>query len=449
MRRIDRVAAAAALIAVGLAILGAAAGPATSATNQSGEKNFAGPAAMCPGNDWNCVGPEAFPVSQDGTENVIVCMGDTAACADSSQNGESNKIECVDEQSGGPSAIQTCGPFDQSGGRNEAVFRLSFTTDDGSTQCAVQTGEIAQDGEENQLKADFRIVQTTTSGATQAQDGRQVLEADQEADEKNQSDVDQVQIQKASGDAATQNQNTGAALAACGGAPPDCNPTSAGPTQPVACLSLDQTVFGGSENISKLLQDVKQEAETTTAVASQQQGTFGTGSDARVHQEAPDDGKNVDVADQKVEQKVIAPNDGESAFQQQVEDPQCCGFGSQLGGTGNEESINQTVKQEGGVDPFQTGIATAIGFSPTGKCIVNQKVENDGGTADQTPSSEPCTEPLVASAACFSGGEGGGCDTASGEEVAICAEGFEPVFDEETGRPECVEVGEPTTSSIG
>lgn len=454
MRRIDRVAAAAALIAVGLAIMGAAAGPAPSATtSQSGEKNFAGPAGMCPGDEWNCVEPDAFPVTQTGDENVIVCIGSTefstAACATSSQDGESNKIECVDEKTDVPTAAQTCGPFFQDGAnaRNEAVFRLTSENDEGSTQCASQTGEIVQDGETNDLKVDFRIMQTTTSGGTQTQEAYQVVDADQDAEEKNQSDVDQVQVQKASGDAAEQRQNANSGECASI-VPADCNPASAGPTVPVTCLSLDQDVFGGSENISKLLQDVKQDAQSSVANADQQQGSFvGTGSDARIHQEAPDDGKNVNVADQKVEQKLIAPNDGEDADQDQIEDPQCCGVGSQEGGQDNEESINQTVKQEAGDDADQTGIATAIGFSPTGECIASQSVENNAGKADQSVKSEPCDPILVASATCFSGGEGDGCEATPSGEVDICADGFDLVFDEETGRPECVEFEEPPPSS--
>jgi hypothetical protein len=434
MRRIDRVVVAAALIAVGLAIMGSAAQGAPSATNQTADRNFAGPMSMCPGSGWSCT--DQFPVAQDGNENVILCVGDTAACADSTQNGESNKIECRDEQDGGSLAVQTCGPFTQTGGNNEALFRLAFETDDGSTQCGLQSGEITQDGETNDLKVDFRIVEQTSSGTTQVQEAHQVVIADQEAEEKNQSDVDQVQIQKASGDASTQRQNANQ-LACAETVPPDCAPAFAGPTQPVACLNLEQDV-DGSENISKLLQDVKQEAQTNVATADQQQGAFGTGSDARVHQDAPDDGKNVDVADQKVEQKLIAPNGGETADQDQIEDPQCCGVGSQAGGQGNDETINQTVKQEAGDDADQTGIATAIGFSPTGKCQANQKVENNAGTADQSPSSEPCDEILAASAACFSGGEGGGCEAASGEGVNVCADGFDLVFGE-SNDPACVQ----------
>ena len=453
MRRIDRVVAAAALIAAGLAIAGAAARPAPSATPQSGEKNFAGPADMCPGGDWNCVGPESFPVEQEGQENIIVCVGATAtaACANSTQDGQSNKIECVDERSGGTAATQTCGPFTQSGGHNEAVFRLAFETDEGMTQCGVQMGEIEQDGVTNDLKADFRIVQTITSDTEQTQEARQTLTAEQDAEEKNQSDVDEVQIQKASGAAEEQDQNSGEGFGGggCGTtAPPDCNVPNAGPSDPVTCLSLDQFVSGGSENISKLLQDVKQEAESSVDDADQEQGDFDTGNDARIHQSAPDDGKNVDIADQKTEQKLIAPNDGEDADQDQIEDPHCCGFGSQEGGQDNEESINQTVKQEAGDGADQTGVALAVGFSPTGECIASQSVENNAGKADQSVSSEPCDEPLVASATCFAGGESeGGCEASPDAEVNLCAPGFEFVDDVETG-PRCEEIEGPPETTI-
>jgi hypothetical protein len=94
-----------AVVAFGLLLIGAAAGPAAGQTAQDGERNFAGPASMCPGSDWNCT--STFPVAQSGTENVIVCVGDTAACAGSTQTGDVNKIECTSEVKNAAASTQS------------------------------------------------------------------------------------------------------------------------------------------------------------------------------------------------------------------------------------------------------------------------------------------------------------------------------------------------------
>ena len=266
------------------------------------------------------------------------------------------------------------------------------------------------------------------------QEAHQVVLAEQEnAVDNNQSDVDQVQIQKASGNATKQLQNTGSTACSAMHFPShaDCTDEGlAGPDEPYTCLNLSQDADDEGENISKLFQDVKQEAASKASDAEQQQGAPGGGNDGQIHQSADfDDGKNVDVADQKTEQKLVASE----ADQSQFEDPHCCGVDSQDGGEDNEESINQSVKQEAGPDALHEASAIGVGVSPTGECKVNQAVEIGEDSAHVSKSQEPC-EILAVNTTCVSGEEGG-CSTVTDPDAA-CRDGF--FLDEGEGGLACV-----------
>lgn len=386
-------------------------------TVQDGEWNYAGPASSCPGPHWNCVGSDAFPVAQTGTENVIVAS-DQVGCVGSTQSGASNTFSCTLDDSPQP---QTCEIDQLEGGHNVAICKLTHVNTSGDIQCAVQRADIHQAGITNQLKADFRIVQQLTSGSSQTQGASQILIATQDADEKNQSEVEQVQIQEASGDATVQRQNAGD-CALPPSEPPiplDCAPEDPGfgPDTPNTCVHLIQRIppAGDSENISKLKQEVKQQAVTTADGAVQTQGTPTSGNDAHIDQSAPPTidqsapptGKNVDVADQYTEQKLVAPDNLlDAPTQSQFEDPGCCGR-SQDGGEDNEETINQWVYQEAGPDAEQ--VASAKGYaesqspSMTDECTITQNLQNNGGTADVSEKQEPC-DVLFVGTMCSSGG---------------------------------------------
>jgi hypothetical protein len=453
--------AAVAIVAVGLAIAGAAARPAPSAdlslpvstpvasalqklmttgvlpTDVRGEPgvwNFAGPAAQCPGPGWNCVTPGVLPITQNGTVNIAVA----ANCTGGEQNGVVNKMECIHEQKSGQFAHQTCGtasaPIEQDADHNELICKLIYdVTTTKPTQCVLQEAHFDQDGVTNKFKGQLRIVQqmSTKSGGSQRQDARQRINGVQDAEEKNESEVEQVQIQKATGNATSQSQNAG--CAGVSGAPPaagDCTDSGGdSPISPYTCLKVDQRVDDGGDNISKLKQEVKEDALTSytgSSVTSQQQGEPDGGNDGDIDQEvgseselagvfgngSSDEGKSLGVADQYTYQTL--PTRG-GLNQEQYEDPSCC-FGSQDGGgRDSEEVINQWVEQKANDDALQVAKATGESRSP-GKCTINHDLRNNGGTVDES-ASEP-SEPedvgcpfLEVRSECTSGGGGGGFTT--------------------------------------
>jgi hypothetical protein len=363
---------------------------------QDGDLNYAGPA--CPGSEWDCEPIGTEPIEQTGSVNVF---------------------ECVMEQTVAAPGVyaQACPSVTQNGGQNSALIKLTHVNTGGSMQCAVQSADVTQTGVTNELKAMFRIVQETKIGPVQEQDARQRLTLLQTALQENKSDVEQVQIQKATGNATDQEQNTG-----CGGTIPsevDCWPETQKLSEPYTCASIEQVIgFGGaSDNISKLKQEVKEEAATTVATANQQQGTINGGNEGRVHQEAPPEGKSVDIADQYTYQKLVAPRRGIDANQEQFEDPICCGRSSQVGGTDNQEVINQVVEQLAGRFAFQNATAIGEAVSPNGGCLISHTVKNNGGEVQESVSADPCPI-LILGTECVSAGESDGC-------FSTCPEGFE------------------------
>jgi hypothetical protein len=464
MRKRGLLAATGALVAVGLAMSGAAAPPTPGAelpvsaldsvietgelpadvTGEPGEWNFAGPASACPGPGWNCTTVGDGPVVQTGAVNIAQCVG--IDCVGITQVGDVNKIECAPpEEKTNPTAVQECGPFNQGGDHNIAIFKLIYDVNQGSTQCVLQKGEITQEGVTNYFKAQFTAKMTTTTGLTQTQDARQRLVVNQTADERNESEIQEVQVQDATGNATTQNQNT-----SCPVNPPgavvDCNPASLGPATPYACLNLTQRAAPGGENLSKLKQEVKQDAQTTATTATETQGTATGGNDARVHQEVgevvevPDEdlfvavaevfvpsatGKNVGLADQYTYQTLP---DRALLAQSQYEDPFCCG-GSQLGGdpdAGGEETSKAWVQQEANRNALQIAEATGVTASSSGECTVTHNLDNNGGTV-QTSQADgpPCA--VTGTSAC-TGSVEGSCTSTN------CSE--DEFFNPETGRCE-------------
>jgi hypothetical protein len=377
-------------------------------TEEPGEWNFAGPASDCPGPGWNCVTPGAAPVHQTGTVNILVAD----VCDGSTQAGLVNQMHCSqvieDEEKEAPFIHQTCGtdaePIEQTGGgHNELICKLIYdVTTTGPAQCVLQEGDFEQDGVTNKFKGQFRIVQQMSSGGTQTQDARQRIKGRQDAEEWNESEVQQVEIQKLTGSATQQNQNTGCPTA-LQPTPPlvpaagDCNEDFEGPDAPYTCLKLTQEVASGGKNTSKLKQEVKQDAQTTSLVGTETQGTPNGGNDADVHQEVgggeetaalneePDEtGENLGLADQYTYQTLPVRI---GLLQNQYEDPFCCSD-SQFGP--GEETINHWIQQVAG--PFATQVARAKGVSrtPDGVCTIHHNIENNGGDVQESRTEEPC-----------------------------------------------------------
>jgi hypothetical protein len=421
----------------------------TDVRGEPGVWNFAGPAAQCPGPGWNCSPLGVLPITQTGTVNVAYAQ---EACPKINQTGTYNKLECVDEEKEAQFAHQTCGTsggqITQTGDHNELICKLIYdVTTTKPTQCVLQEAHFDQNGITNKFKGQLRIVQQMKSGGAQVQDARQRINGNQVADEKNESEVEQVQIQKATGNATSQSQNAGCAAS---GAPPaasDCTESGAGPTTPYTCLRLDQSVDDGGDNISKLKQEVKQDALTSytgSSVTNQTQGQPTGGNDGDIDQivgsdgelgvlgnGSSDEGKSLGVADQFTYQTLPDRPDLE---QEQYEDPSCC-FGSQSGGgEDSEEIINQWVEQKANDDAMQEARARGASESE-GKCAVNHKLQNNGGFVDNSQTEDgQCV--LIVESECVAGGEGGCTSTCPPGEL----------FNEETGK--CEDAPDVTVASL-
>lgn len=410
-------------------------------TVQDGERNYAGPASGCPGPDWNCVTPGAFPVLQIGTENVIIAS-EPGDCVNNEQEGGKNTFDCTIGDDPGEEilALQECG-VSQDGTHNVAICKLTHANIEGlSPQCAVQRVSIIQTGTAtvtNQLKADLRITQQLSSGPIQVQDGRQSVDVTQGASHKNQSDVEQVQIQTATGNATQQYQNAG-----CNAPIPppidDCADGGYPLTHPTTCAFITQEIpAGDSENIAKLKQEVKQQATTSNVLATiQQQGLPTGGNDADIHQAVPmTGGTNTEVVDQYTQQQLVAPGPAilDDLDQLQYEDPVCCGRRSQEGGqpgADSEELIGQTIVMQAGRDATQVASAKGVAQTPNGGCWISQTIQIEGAsTSVSVGLPESCPEFDVLSNCTDSLFEGPGCET-----IVTCPSGS--FFNEETGQCE-------------
>lgn len=424
-------------------------------TIQDSPRNYAGPPSGCPGADWNCVTPDAFPVHQTGAVNVIVATEPDDCVLENRQEGDSNTFDCTigDDESERTLALQECG-VTQLGDTNVAICKLTHENNgDSSPQCAVQRVDITQDGIDNQLKADLRIIQHLSTGLIQVQDARQVVIANQGASHKNQSDIEQVQIQTATGDATQQFQNAGCNAPAPPTPVEDCAAPGGFPlTHPTTCAFITQEIpAGDSENIAKLKQEVKQQATTTNVVATrQQQGLPTGGNDADIHQSVPaTGGVNTEVADQYTQQQLVAPRHA-TVQQSQYEDPVCCGTRSQDGGRpgqDSEELIGQTITMQAGPNAIQEASAKGVAQTPNGGCWISQNIQIDGaGTSVSVGLPESCPEFAVVSNCTDALDEGEdevpqpGCET-----FVTCEEGFS--FNEDTGQCEPVFVGSVRTNA--
>jgi hypothetical protein len=461
MRKKGLPAVAVIIVAAGLAMAGATARPAPTAdlstalepltalesliatgvlpadvTGEPGVWNFAGPASACPGPGWNCVTPGVFAVQQNGTVNVLVAS--PAQCTGSQQAGVYNQMHCVEEEKELANAHQTCGteaaPIDQDAQYNELICELNYdVTSTEPTQCVLQEGHFVQSGpaapnddpaETNKFKGQFRIVQqmsVKSADGKQTQDARQRIDGKQTAKQWNQSEIQEVETQKLTGSATTQEQNAGCPL------PPeefpdagDCNPAvdpdpsdpdvGPGPTTPYTCVDLTQIVRGGKENISKLKQELQQDAQTTAMVATETQGQPTGGQDGAIHQEIIAGGsRNLGVANQYTYQTLpdedrLLP--GQVLTQTQIEDGTCC-FGTLVGETEGEEAVVQVIQQKAGPRASQLAEATGISSSAGGGCIVTHNIENNGGDAQTSRAADPPCAITSVSGCSASGGEGG------------------------------------------
>ena len=379
-----------------------------SVVHQAGDKNYAGP--NCPGKGWNCTAEaRVVQIAAAGGQNRAECTGGTLGAGGQTclvvQTGGDNNARCV-ERSTAAAQAQSC-TITQTGARNDAMIDQSVDQNAGSTQAVTQEASLTQTsgGNFNHGSISQSAKQSTHDGPEQTQRADQSMVVNQVASggADNKLNADQVQDQNADG-GLTQFQNFDQA------ALPDCLPVSPS-TSPHVCANLAQSSQAG-DNKAHLRQLVKEDAKSNDA-ATQNQGNFAGGFDARVHQDSVSGRQQNDANQDKRQHAKGAPG----STQTQVDPLYCCGTGSQAGGSGNRESIDQASVQDAS-EPLAFQDSTLIGQSltPNGTCDVKQHARNNSDSTTNSASLSPCPFLLVATE----------CSSAVEEEPAGCT-AFAPI----------------------
>jgi uncharacterized repeat protein (TIGR01451 family) len=394
---------------------------------QLGKRNYAGP--RCPGKGWNCTNKTR--VLQWGTDNVVQCQPSGSVVQRINDNGNQkcvivqnnptarNVASCV-ERSDAATAVQDCN-IAQNGIANVAAVEQLVETSRGPTLDATQTATVTQTGAtiKNVLELRQKVKQDVdpsddTGDDTDDNDdatpsdanptGTVQEDAHQRADivqsalraGNNSTLIRQRQKQHAHG-GDVQLQNT------LPGTTGDCAPNPNGPSTPNECVNLAQTAVGGN-NLNDLVQKIRQKARTNV-VATQTQGAATGGIDARVHEETVT-GSSLNQATQVKKHKMRgAPGSSQTQF-----DPvACCGADSQTGGSGNTETINQSVSQRASEDgALQSAHLFAESLTPQGTCEANQQASNNADSTTNTATFSPCPF-LLLETSCSNSSDGGGC----------------------------------------
>jgi len=391
---------------------------------QRGKRNYAGP--NCPGRQWSCTtARKVVQISARGGVNraVFAVKQQQEECTAPSDND----VHCKQRNDATPAVAQECTIL-QTGGVNRAHVEQVSHQRTGSLQTVQQKCTVTQtstDGGDNYLHVRQDVNQSVKSGETQNQNAYQLLEVTQttSGDGDNQVHVSQSQDQKATGGTRqSQNASPESPLG-------DCHDFGLSPEEPNACVTIDQFAEAG-DNAVHLRQRIDQEATTKTR-AWQQQGSPEGGIDGRVHQDT-DTGTSVNNADQDKSHRVKAAS---GSTQIQYDPTACCGIGSQIGGVGNRESIDQDVKMAASEGAYATQEATVYGTSssPTGDCTIAQNVKTETGQSHVRESLEPCPV-LIVTTICTGASEGegerttGSCESSTSTE---CPPGF--FMPDETG----------------
>jgi pyruvate/2-oxoglutarate dehydrogenase complex dihydrolipoamide acyltransferase (E2) component len=266
---------------------------------------------------------------------------------------------------------------------------------DGSTQTVTQDATLTQTsaGAFNHGTIRQSTKQTTKTGDVQTQTGDQSAKSVQTASgsASNQLNVDQSQDQNAK-DGTSQQQNASAPTL------PDCAPGTF-TFFPHTCSNISQSSEAGN-NDAHLTQKVKESADTA-AIATQQQGNFGGGVDARIHEDTVSGKQHDDANQDKRQHAKAAPG----SSQTQVDPMFCCGAGSQFGGTNNKESIDQSTSQDAtSADAFQESSLIGQSVTPTGTCDVKQHGRDNADATTNSVTLTPCPF-VILTTQCTSGGE--------------------------------------------
>jgi len=170
------------------------------------------------------------------------------------------------------------------------------------------------------------------------------------------------------------------------------------PAAPNACADVFQKSEAG-KNTSSLDQLIS-ETETARVVTTQKQGASDGGAESNVHQETLT-GSSSNNSNQRKRHTQVAPA---GSSQTQFDPVRCCGTASQVGGTGNTDTINQSaILNANQPDAVQSVNLLAESVSPTGSCTATQFAQINGASTPNTSSSNPC--PLQVLQSSCGGGE--------------------------------------------
>jgi hypothetical protein len=327
--------------------------PAT-VVRQTGLLNYAGP--NCPGAEWNCTtSARVVQVAPAGGSNVVELSSNGPPDDDcfAMQGGPAshNKVHCK-MRSTSDNAMQEADIY-QNGERNTAIVDFDINSRGGPEQDAIQTARVEQDGtEKNDVHIKESVTQSTSLDLTQSQEAHQVAIVDQEVTgSENYAHVHQSQDQRESGDATLQEQNTGLLPSGV----TDCSLDTPGKTRPNTCANISQSTpldGDGAAHKSHLHQSINQDQTTKAAAADQFQGDFPGGIEGEIDPSNPPGlGTSDKQAHQDHRQRQSGPNGTE---QQQIIDPDCCGFGTTVGGAKNNDHIVQRgIASQSEPDEFQ------------------------------------------------------------------------------------------------
>jgi hypothetical protein len=373
--------------------------PAT-VVKQIGPLNYAGP--NCPGPDWNCTtSTRVVQLSEEGDhqhdngQNQFVCNPPASGTNPATntcvimQGGKTNTAHCNEGASTEPLAALSC-DITQSGDINVAEVVQHVTQNNGPVQNAELTTSVHQDAIEKNVSVIHQDVnQKTSLGVTQTQNAYEQVDLQQSVSgSQNFSHIHQTEDQSESGSATSQNQNTDPNPAF------DCGAEK--PGSPNQCANVRQyAIPNGGTNVSQLNQQNGQRQTSSALTPSQTQGNAQGGQEGNVHQENPVGvGVNINLPDQDLRQQQSSP--GGIAFQKQVTDPGCCGFGTEVGGAKINEDIDQATTQSadetaaeqnailfgethhvsGDVEP---GFATTTTTTPSDHCEITHMGRNNAG----------------------------------------------------------------------
>jgi uncharacterized repeat protein (TIGR01451 family) len=411
----------------GLATLRAAnANVGATVVRQVGLRNYAGP--NCPGRGWNCTtSKNVRQIATAGGTNVGVCTGSSVSAAPNQncvivQTGASNTARCTEQTSASDAVQKQSCDITQTGAANYAYINQNINQSTGFNQVGTQTAKVTQSGATvtNYLQLSQAANQSSKTGTSQNQNADQSATIEQTASGAgtNYSALNQTQVQKAYARDTDQTQDGTSNL-------DDCNPYTLenpqpGPDHPNACAVVLQHSAAG-KNTNQLRQNISQD-ENSTVAAVQTQGSFDGGLDGRVHQDTVS-GSSLNSVNQSKLQTQTAPK-GLASTQEQNDPISCCGFASQVGGTGDKETINQSSALSASGDPFPSQFSSLIGTShtPVGTCTISQKGSVNGASANNSDTLTPTCPFLTLETTCSSGNtdaavRGGGSCTASAPDT--------------------------------